>query len=427
MGCGSYELVLNTFLKAGEMKPPSKTNFYGDVLPILSRLAQLGWLNQGFAAAFGPSEKPKFDFTIPGALEELAHALPSERAEIKKIYDSFRLSTLDPAEIKDRKLWPMLYGDAYGTFDKSLNENLIVPDLQTIHLNRWKANTAEYDSDTPVEIQATIEEVDLQKQPHMLDKAAMHFCLADAFHPGCELTWPMRNISIYKRGPDGKHMPFRINPRSEADIAKEAAGAAPYGTQESFLTHESVLREGGPLYQQGPGDLTKWMALPWQGDTVFCRSGYEPEFDPYIPAFWPARVPNHVLTEDSYRMITDTSVPKDKRLAELRKNRQSWVRNMTGEPAEQMTQMVRDFGNMGIIEAQEGIHGDPDFPETMYVETLPSAPSGTRSVKKPPSFHTDHKSKTHEETDLIKKAGWESAEQLKKFRDIRFRHVKPSP
>ena len=42
------------------------------------------------------------------------------------------------------------------------------------------------------------------------------------------------------------------------------------------------------------------MALPWQGDTAFCRSGYDPEYDPYIPTFWPARVPNQVLTEEDY-------------------------------------------------------------------------------------------------------------------------------
>ena len=38
-----------------------------------------------------------------------------------------------------------------------------------------------------------------------LDKAALHFCLADAFHPGCELTWPMRHASLYSA-------PFRIRP-----------------------------------------------------------------------------------------------------------------------------------------------------------------------------------------------------------------------
>ena len=42
------------------------------------------------------------------------------------------------------------------------------------------------------------------------------------------------------------------------------------------------------------------MAVPWQTDTASCRSGYYlgygPRYDPYVPTFWPARVPNQVLT-----------------------------------------------------------------------------------------------------------------------------------
>lgn len=72
------------------------------------------------------------------------------------------------------------------------------------------------------------------------------------------------------------------------------------------LTHEQVYVQGrgaavgGPLYFNGPGDLTRWMAVPWQTDTASCRSGYVPEYDPYLPTFWPHRVPNHVLTEILY-------------------------------------------------------------------------------------------------------------------------------
>ena len=40
----------------------------------------------------------------------------------------------------------------------------------------------------------------------MLDRAALEFCLADAFHPGCEMTWPVRHASMYMA-------PFRIRHR----------------------------------------------------------------------------------------------------------------------------------------------------------------------------------------------------------------------
>ena len=59
-----------------------------------------------------------------------------------------------------------------------------------------------------------------------------------------------------------------------------------------------ALGIGGPLYASSPGAFSKWMAVLWQADTASCRSGYEPEYDPYLPSFWPARVPNHVLAMD---------------------------------------------------------------------------------------------------------------------------------
>jgi anthranilate phosphoribosyltransferase len=45
--------------------------------------------------------------------------------------------------------------------------------------------------------------VPLGEQPAMLDRAALEFCLADAFHPGCEITWPIRHTTMFMA-------PFRI-------------------------------------------------------------------------------------------------------------------------------------------------------------------------------------------------------------------------
>src|SRR5690606_41903455 len=55
----------------------------------------------------------------------------------------------------------------------------------------------------PTRRSSDLEEVALADRPAMLDEAALHHCLADAFHPGCELTWPMRHLSLYAE-------PFRI-------------------------------------------------------------------------------------------------------------------------------------------------------------------------------------------------------------------------
>ena len=69
------------------------------------------------------------------------------------------------------------------------------------------------------------------------------------------------------------------------------------------MTSEIALAKDGPLAASGPGDLTRWMAVPWQTDTSSCLSRYKHDVDGYLPTFWPARVPNDVLDLESYQAV----------------------------------------------------------------------------------------------------------------------------
>ncbi|NKC27835.1 hypothetical protein HED52_04165 [Ochrobactrum ciceri] len=55
------------------------------------------------------------------------------------------------------------------------------------------------------------------------------------------------------------------------------------------------------------------MALPWHGDTARCRAGYDAQnpanYGEYTPAYWPARVPNHVLTFQDYLTVIGPRAP----------------------------------------------------------------------------------------------------------------------
>src|SRR5205823_2762379 len=84
----------------------------------------------------------------------------------------------------------------------------------------------------------SLDEIPLAERPTMLDRAALHFCLADAFHPGCEMTWPMRHATMYTS-------PFRIRHRKSGEPELD------YGSR---LDPQTVLQPGGPVYAQGPGD-----------------------------------------------------------------------------------------------------------------------------------------------------------------------------
>jgi hypothetical protein len=159
------------------------------------------------------------------------------------------------------------------------------------------------------------------------------------------------------------------------------------------------------------------MALPWQGDTVFCRSGYEPQYHPFLPAYWPARVPNQVLTEDDYRIVMDASNAPADRMKAFAK-RESWVRAMDGGAVEQMEQMVREFGEMGIVVAMPGpTDGKIAVPSVLLVEFLPDskksqAKGGATALQATPRPKNEYERK-------ILEAGWPSVQVFEQFKRIR--------
>jgi len=197
-----------------------------------------------------------------------------------------------------------------------------------------------------------IEDYPLESQPNTLNHAAMNFCMGGPFHPGCEITWIARNASLYRAA-------FRIRPR---------AASQPEPDYGDMLTPQVATDESGPLLGSGPGDLTRWMAVPWQTDTASCRAGYEPQYSPYLPTFWPARVPNHVLSEADYKKVMDKKLTKAERL-EAFNRRSSWPRFLKGAWVDQINQMVQDFGKLGVIERRPGVKHDDSFPDDMYVES----------------------------------------------------------
>jgi hypothetical protein len=188
----------------------------------------------------------------------------------------------------------------------------------------------------------------------MLDQASLNHCLADAFHPGCEMTWPVRNSMMYMAA-------FRI------------LHAAPEWKEPNYgagLIQDTLSLPNGPLAGQVPGGITRWMALPWQTDTASCRSGYLKTYDPYLPTFWPARVPNQVLSRQNYDIVMDEDRPLGERLAAFA-NRAAWIRPLGSKSyTDQINNMIRDFGHMGVVEVRKGPSDGENFPPMMEVEQL---------------------------------------------------------
>ncbi len=346
-----YDLLYDQYVQAGWMQAPKDISFIYDVYPILQRLSGLQWVNQGFATLFG--HNGRYDFENAAFIAQLSARVSAGQydpnAELRRqVFNSFR----PPNPTDGNQLpWPWVYGDAMEIpAGDSPRQNASVSQTQYVVLQRWMNGDFQADWDpahTPVR---SIDNVPLAQQPAMLDRAALEFCLADAFHPGCEMTWPMRHITLY-------HKPFRIRLRPEGVTEPN------YGPT---LDQTTALSANGPLHAQSPGDINRWMGLPWQADTAYCRAGYDTAYDPFAPTFWPARVPNHVLTADDYAIVIDPAQPMARRI-EAFSNRTSWNKPLHGKTAAQMEQMVRIFGSMGLVEVRPGVEGDPAFPATMMV------------------------------------------------------------
>jgi hypothetical protein len=349
-----YDLLYDAYILAGVLPRAPHPSFQHQILPILTRMCELEWVNNGFAIRYGWSASQ--NFLQPDYLRKLA-AKPGKddryRGLRQQIFTTFRNLERDGVSPVP---WPSIYGDAMALPPVSPRQHIMLTATQYRWLEQWAQGKFEADYDPHFTPCRNLEELSPAEQAAMLDRAALSFCLADAFHPGCEVTWPIRHTTMYSA-------PFRIRHRGPGETEPD------YG---NTLTPVAIRTLDGPLYAQGPGDLTRWMAVPWQTDTASCRSGYElgfgQRYDPYLPTFWPARVPNQVLTERDYRKVMDTGASTDERVAAFER-RAVWDRVLSTNPKERINEMVTRFGELGIVEVRPGPTDGAPFPAVLMVES----------------------------------------------------------
>jgi L-Lysine epsilon oxidase N-terminal/L-lysine epsilon oxidase C-terminal domain len=363
-----YDLLHDEFVQAGWLPFPEQVSFMEHIYPLLRRLAGLQWVNHGFATKFGWGGPE--DFLDPAYLTRLASPLEEHKELRQQIWNAFRDWDRDG---KSPTPWPWIYGDSMNIPPVSERQHTMLSPTQMRLLERWKDGDFEPDLDLDTEPPGAIEDVPVPDQPRTLDRAALSFCLADAFHPGCEMTWPVRHTSMYMA-------PFRLRHRAIGD---------PEPSLGSVLTPDAVLSVDGPLYGQHPGSLTRWMAVPWQTDTASCRSGYpmgyELRYDPYVPTFWAARVPNHVLTERDYEIVIDEARPIGERQAAFER-RAVWLRWLDPHYMKAIAQMVTEFGKLGVVEERPG-PADGAFPASILVESEVSYEHRVHPLR---NLHTIH-------------------------------------
>lgn len=311
-----YDLLFEVATKLDPTLKPTRPSFYLQIYPLLQRFTLNQWVNGGFALDFG--WRSLADFTHPNVITRLNNANFSNESLRQALFARFRnpaYTTNEPDAI------PQFYGDG------ALNQNapndprewMAVLPLQYEWLTQWAAGDFLADAPPPV---LPWESMTPAVQAQGLTQAALDETTGGPFHPGCEFTWTLRQRMLYQA-------PFRLKRRLQ-----------PEGNYGANLTPAIAFGVGGPLDGSAAGDITRWMAVPWQTDTASCLSDYfrlddRPAND-YLPTFWPARVPNDVLTAENYRILIDpTRTAAEKQTALSVPARRKWLRGIAYEPTNQ--------------------------------------------------------------------------------------------
>jgi hypothetical protein len=348
-----WDLLRSVAIDAGMLAKPARPSFQRDIRPIFERMTRLSWVNQGFAAAFGWGGQ--FDLSSQAALARLSSPSPAYLELRRTIKNNFRHPDVDAWSPVP---WPWLYGDAMSIPPaQTPRQNSTLSPLQLEFLDQWVLGEFEADYDPSEKPPKHLSDLPPAAQAEMLTQAALEFCLADAFHPGCEMTWPMRQAGMYMAA-------FRVKHAPEGWVVPS------YGAQ---LDSDVWTLPGGPIDAgQVPGGLTRWMAVPWQTDTASCRSGYDKGYDPYLPTFWPARVPNEVMTPADYQRVLDTGLELGDRLQAFA-NRSNWDEplGLSDPYTEQINFMIAHFDQLGVVSERPGVSGSKDFPAVMQVSDRP--------------------------------------------------------
>jgi hypothetical protein len=174
-------------------------------------------------------------------------------------------------------LMPLHLGDAGESF-------LTLRKTQYFFLQRWNAGKGSYRAGSGAALGAG----------ELLDKATLVNCLGGRFSPGIDLTFIMRQPTLYTQ-------PWKTS------------GAGPFRVRAKPLAYASTGAAGKPLLTGGyvplhveadglePGDLSKFMAVPWHTDYNSCAT-HPPSPNPpgnrTVFWSWPAQRPVAVYTAE---------------------------------------------------------------------------------------------------------------------------------
>lgn len=371
-----YDVIENMNVAEGwSSEPEGPLSFRTFIYPTLRRVALMEWLT--LAANLRQGWMEIGDLTDPDYLRRLADPSPDNADFRAEVFSLFR----DPnnlgrnAYTEEQLKIPYMLGDGVD-YNGSPLQWFQFPKLQYSYLERWAVGDFidDYDGRAPTDPETEVTSLDdlpVEQQPHALTEAALEPCSGGAFHPGVELSYYLRLKDMYARARDPDAEPFRL-----------ALGDRPALTQDvgQLLTPQKALEGAGdvgpPVGPQMPGDLTRWMGLPWQCDVFSCQH-VDLQQDFPTAVWWPALIPIDVLPEAYYAAAMNPDLPDAERV-KLFNSRVKWSRDVAGigyhasaSYWDGITNVIALWERLGFVVRRPGpqdAEGLPDIPSQVFVE-----------------------------------------------------------
>lgn len=361
-----YDVMKDVAIDAGWLPElPLPLSFRRDVYPLFRSLALMDWV--AAASALSLQYADVGNLSDPDYLSRLADPSETHRALRQKVLAGFRDPSKSPADDPDQQFkLPFMLGDGIN-YTASPLRWFRIPKRQFAVLEAWANGDFVNDLDPHApEPALRFEEIPLSQQPEALDRAALSPCSGGAFHPGVELTWTLRHKALF-RGP------FRVRKAIDRDPRLIQDFGLLLTPDKAFQGFGATPPAVGP---QMPGDLTRWMGLPWQCDAFSCQQVVLAHDFPNA-TWWPSLLPIDVLPEMNYRVVMNDALPPQER-SKFFGTRLAWSRGAAGigyhanaSYSDGLNRMIYLWERMGFVVSRPGPR-DPnrpkDVPATLYVE-----------------------------------------------------------
>lgn len=241
--------------------------FFKEIWPILERPTYMQWVTSLLAQSFDAhgTKEPKENFYQTAMETPPKDGEDPYWAKRNYVYNQLRqpgqenhFKKLDgdpDSPNYGQPLMPLLNGD--NPLSNTVPSKFLrLTDTQLFILEQW-AKGRFINEKT-----AGIDEQELTRSPGVdIDRGVLSNLLGGAFCPGGEVGWIMRNTAIWAKA-------YRIDINPDYIPDRTARGRA---LGRNYYSFSNPLSQGGDISAGlEPGDLTKYMALPWQADFNEC-------------------------------------------------------------------------------------------------------------------------------------------------------------